>query len=196
MFGYRSPGPRVSLTTDRMVVRLVNERDGWRMADYYDANRDYLTPWEPIRDHSYFRASGWQTRLTVMTEQQRQGAAYYFILTDPKDEEVLGVANFSNVVRGCFYACYLGYSLGEKWQGQGLMQEGLTTAIRYMQRQQKIHRIMANYMPRNQRSGNLLSRLGFEKEGYARDYLLINGVWEDHVLTALTWNEGSADKYC
>jgi len=179
-----------------MVVRLVNDRDAWRMADYYAANRDYLTPWEPIRDQSYFQPSGWQPRLSIMTEQQRQGAAYYFILLDPTGQEVMGVANFSNVVRGCFYACYLGYSLGEKWQGQGLMQEALQAAIRYMQRQHKIHRIMANYMPRNQRSGNLLARLGFEKEGYARQYLLINGVWEDHVLTALTWAEGSADKYC
>ncbi|GAA0476958.1 MULTISPECIES: ribosomal protein S5-alanine N-acetyltransferase [Tatumella] len=196
MFGYRTASSRVSLTTDRMVVRLVNDRDAWRMADYYAGNRAYLMPWEPIRDQSYFQASGWQARLSVMTEQQRQGAAYYFILLDPSEQEVMGVANFSNVVRGCFYACYLGYSLGEKWQGQGLMQEALQAAIRYMQRQHKIHRIMANYMPRNQRSGNLLARLGFEKEGYARQYLLINGVWEDHVLTALTREDGSADKYC
>ncbi|WP_234013096.1 GNAT family N-acetyltransferase, partial [Cronobacter dublinensis] len=47
---------------------------------------------------------------------------------------------------------YLGYSLGEKWQGQGLMFEALTSAIRYMQRSQHMHRIMANYMPHNQRS--------------------------------------------
>lgn len=90
MFGYRSMGPRVSLTTDRMVVRLVNERDAWRMADYYAGNRDYLMPWEPIRDQSYFQPSGWQTRLSIMAEQQRQGAACYFILTDPDSEEVMG----------------------------------------------------------------------------------------------------------
>lgn len=44
---------------------------------------------------------------------------------------------------------------------------------------------MANYMPHNQRSGNLLRRLGFVVEGYARDYLLINGRWEDHIQTSL-----------
>jgi ribosomal-protein-alanine N-acetyltransferase len=43
---------------------------------------------------------------------------------------------------------------------------------------------MANYMPRNDRSGRLLGRLGFEKEGYAKRYLKIEGLWEDHVLTA------------
>jgi ribosomal-protein-alanine N-acetyltransferase len=35
------------------------------------------------------------------------------------------------------------------------------------------------------RSGRLLGRLGFVIEGYARDYLLVNGRWEDHVLTSL-----------
>ncbi|RQM45250.1 GNAT family N-acetyltransferase, partial [Aeromonas caviae] len=52
-------------------------------------------------------------------------------------------------------------------------------------RERGLHRIMASYMPANLRSGALLERLGFEQAGYARDYLMINGRWEDHVLTAL-----------
>jgi ribosomal-protein-alanine N-acetyltransferase len=48
------------------------------------------------------------------------------------------------------------------------------------------HRIMANYLPHNERSGRLLRRLGFVVEGYARDYLYIHGAWRDHILTALT----------
>lgn len=48
-----------------------------------------------------------------------------------------------------------------------------------------LHRIQAAYLPHNERSGALLDRLGFEKEGFARRYLKINGVWEDHILTSL-----------
>ncbi|WP_075180972.1 ribosomal protein S5-alanine N-acetyltransferase [Pantoea sp. 1.19] len=186
MFGYRSNMPKVRLTTDRLVVRLVHERDAWRMADYYAENRAFLQPWEPLRDDSHCYPSGWQARLGLITEMHRQGSAYYFVVMDPQETCVRGVANFSNVLRGAFHACYLGYSLGEQWQGQGMMFEALQAAIRYMQRQQRMHRIMANYMPHNQRSGNLLTRLGFEREGYAKAYLLINGRWQDHVLTALT----------
>lgn len=47
MFGYRSNVPKVRLTTDRLVVRLVHERDAWRLADYYAENRHFLKPWEP-----------------------------------------------------------------------------------------------------------------------------------------------------
>ncbi|KML67519.1 ribosomal protein S5-alanine N-acetyltransferase [Pectobacterium peruviense] len=186
MFGYRSTPARVQLTTDRLVVRLAHEHDAWRLAEYYSENRDFLKPWEPVRDASHCYPSGWQARLSVINEMHKQGSAYYFLLLDPNENEVCGVANFSNVLRGSFHACYLGYSLGQKWQGQGLMYEALQSALHYMQRQQHMHRIMANYMPHNQRSGNLLTRLGFEREGYAKDYLLIDGKWQDHVLTALT----------
>ncbi|WP_233980727.1 ribosomal protein S5-alanine N-acetyltransferase [Pectobacterium versatile] len=186
MFGYRSTPARVQLTTDRLVVRLAHERDAWRLAEYYSENRDFLKPWEPVRDASHCYPSGWQARLSVINDMHKQGSAYYFLLLDQNENEVYGVANFSNVLRGSFHACYLGYSLGQKWQGQGLMYEALQPAIRYMQRQQYMHRIMANYMPHNQRSGGLLTRLGFEREGYAKNYLLIDGKWQDHVLTALT----------
>ncbi|OCQ53022.1 putative ribosomal N-acetyltransferase YdaF [Photorhabdus australis subsp. thailandensis] len=186
MFGYRSTLPKVRLITDRMVLRLVYERDAYRLAEYYSENHEFLQPWEPTRDKSHCQPSGWMNRLNLITEMQRQSAAFHFLLLEPNENEVMGVANFSNILRGAFHACYLGYSLGEKWQGKGLMYEALQPAIRYMQRQQGMHRIMANYMPDNHRSGKLLERLGFEREGYARKYLMINGVWQDHVLTALT----------
>ena len=41
-------------------------------------------------------------------------------------------------------------------------------------------------MPSNERSARLLHRLGFVIEGHAKKYLLINGQWEDHILTSLT----------
>ncbi len=44
MFGYRSNVPKVRLTTDRLVVRLVHERDARRLADYYAENRQFLKP--------------------------------------------------------------------------------------------------------------------------------------------------------
>lgn len=64
------------------------------------------------------------------------------------------------------------------------MHEALEAGLAWAFGELDLHRVMANHLPRNQRSARLLQRLGFEREGYARDYLRIAGQWEDHVLTA------------
>ncbi|STK55256.1 ribosomal-protein-alanine acetyltransferase [Escherichia coli] len=94
MFGYRSNVPKVRLTTDRLVVRLVHDRDAWRLADYYAENRHFLKPWEPVRDESHCYPSGWQARLGMINEFHKQGSAFYFGLFDPDEKEIIGVANF------------------------------------------------------------------------------------------------------
>ena len=109
----------------------------------------------------------------------------HFALLTPDGEQMIGACNFSGIIRGAFQACYLGYHIDEAHQGQGLMQEALEAGIGYMFDSQNLHRIMANYIPGNDRSARLLERLGFEREGYAKAYLNIAGRWQDHVLTAL-----------
>ncbi len=71
-------------------------------------------------------------------------------------------------------------------QGQGYMTEALREVVRFSFQDFGLHRLMAGYMPRNLGSGRVLEKLGFEKEGQAKDFLFIAGTWEDHILTALT----------
>ena len=118
MFGYRSASPKVRLTTDRMVVRLVHERDAYRPADYYAENRTFLKPRSRCATKATVILPAGR-RAGMITEMQKQGSAYYFILLDPEEQEVRGVANFSNVLRGSFHACFLGYSLGRNGRGKG-----------------------------------------------------------------------------
>ena len=53
----------------------------------------------------------------------------------------------------------LGYGLDAAYEGRGMMREALEVAIGYMFADQNLHRIQANYVPRNERSGGLLRRL-------------------------------------
>ncbi|MCW7036703.1 ribosomal protein S5-alanine N-acetyltransferase [Escherichia coli] len=144
-------------------MRLVHDRDAWRLADYYAENRHFLKPWEPVRDESHCYPSGWQARLGMINEFHKQGSAFYFGLFDPDEKRLLALPIFQCCSR--LFSCLLSRLFDwAKWQGKGLMFEALSAAIRYMQRTQHIHRIMANYMPHNKRSGDLLARLGFEKK--------------------------------
>lgn len=172
------------LTTPRAVLRLVEVSDAWKLLRYREQNREHLAPWEPLREASYYTLDHCVQTLAESREAVRLDRAYPFFALDLAGQEILACFTFSNVVRGVFQACHLGYSVTARRQGQGLMQEVLGTALPWVFDALDMHRVMANYMPRNERSGKLLEALGFEREGYAKRYLQIAGRWEDHVLTS------------
>ena len=173
------------LYSERLQVRLLEPHEKDLMVRFRDENRDYLKPWEPLRRPDFFTEGFWEIQLRLTLRDFREGASAGFVLLSPVENEVLGVCNYTNIVRGTFQSCQLGYALAEKHQHKGLMFEALSMTNQYMFDDLGLHRIMAGYLPHNGRSGKLLDRLGFEKEGLARKYLKINGRWEDHLLTSL-----------
>ena len=173
------------LYSERLQVRLLEPHEKDLMVRFRDENRDYLKPWEPLRRPDFFTEGFWEIQLRLTLRNFREGASAGFVLLSPVENEVLGVCNYTNIVRGTFQSCQLGYALAEKHQHKGLMFEALSMTNQYMFDDLGLHRIMAGYLPHNGRSGKLLDRLGFEKEGLARKYLKINGRWEDHLLTSL-----------
>lgn len=168
-----------------ITIRTAEPTDGKLISDYFISNREHLKPWEPSREDAFYTQAGWTQRLIKLNELHRMGLGYYLLILDTHSGEMLGTISFSNMSRFPFHACNVGYSLGKNAQGKGAMSRGLKLAVKYMFSVQNIHRIMASYMPRNHRSEAVLQRLGFEREGFAKDYLLIDGQWEDHNLTSL-----------
>jgi [ribosomal protein S5]-alanine N-acetyltransferase len=181
------------LTTDRLIVRLAVVRDAPAVLRFYTGNREHLTPWWPQWRDEQFTLRFWQRAIDSNLQEFREERAVRFFLFPREDPgRVIGLANYNQIVRGVAHYTILGYGLAAEAEGQGLMREALEPTIRYMFDEFGMHRIMANYVPQNVRSGALLKRLGFAVEGYARDYLLINGRWEDHILTALVNSEWKA----
>jgi [ribosomal protein S5]-alanine N-acetyltransferase len=174
------------ITCDRVFARMASNKDIPSILDYFIENETYLTPYYPSWQDDFFTQEYWQLQVEINYQEfinDRSLRLFIFPKTNPY--EIIGTINFSNFVRGAAQYCILGYSLAENQQGKGYMSEALQGAVIYMFRELKMHRIMANYMPHNRRSGNVLRKLGFVVEGYARDYLMINGKWEDHILTSL-----------
>ncbi len=176
------------LETSRLLLTVPGVDAAPRALAYYERNRARLEPTSPPWAEGFFTLEHWQRRLAFGRAQLHEAASARLFLFRRGHEhgDVIGVANFTEVVRGAFQACYLGYSIDAAHEGQGLMHEALEAAIPWVFDNLRLHRIMANYLPTNERSGALLRRLGFVVEGYARDYLLIAGRWRDHVLTSRT----------
>ncbi|MEO3432795.1 GNAT family N-acetyltransferase [Inquilinus sp. CAU 1745] len=185
------PPPPPLLTGQRVTVALARESDATALLAFQRRNRDHLAPWSPPVSDAFYTLSYWrQWTGAARALYDREQAARLVIRPINEDGEqppaVIGQVNFSNIIRGPFQAAYLGYHLDGERQGEGLMVEALRLSIGFMFAEFGLHRIMANHMPENARSARVLEKLGFEREGFARDYLFIDGAWRDHVLTALT----------
>ena len=176
------------LKTARLVVRLARPGMQGAMARFLAENFEgHLDRWSPPAASAFFTEGFWRDRLAIAVEEFHAGRAVRFVLQDPGPESgaVIGTCNYTNIVRGPFLACHLGYQIARSHEGRGLMAEALRATNAFAFRELRLHRIQANYRPENERSGRLLERLGFVREGLARDYLFIDGAWRDHVLTAL-----------
>jgi ribosomal-protein-alanine N-acetyltransferase len=177
--------PRIE--TDRHVLTIPPADAAPRLLAYAVDNEQHLARWEPPHPEGFFTESYWRRRLEKNREEHDADASLRLCIFRRGDEQgpVLGHANYSNFVRSAFLACTLGYSVDRRAEGKGVMREALAAANAYVFGELGMHRIMANYMPINERSGRLLRSLGFVVEGYARDYLFIGDGWRDHVLTSL-----------
>jgi ribosomal-protein-alanine N-acetyltransferase len=162
--------PRIN--TDNLILRLPEPKDIPAILRYFKENEAHLSPFDPKRPNDFYTESFWKERIPKYLEAFHSDQAIRLYLFDAKnDEEVIGTLEFSQIARGPFQACYLGYGIAKKHEGKGLMYEGAKAAILYAFDKLNIHRIMANHLPDNHRSGRLLQRLGFTKECIAKDYL-------------------------
>lgn len=176
------------LATGRLSVRLARPGMQAAMVRFLEENfPGHLSRWSPPPAQAFFTEAFWTERLALAVEEFEAGRAVRFVLQDkgPEDGEILGTCNYTNIVRGAFRACHLGYQIARAREGKGLMAEALRASNGFMFDTMRLHRIMANYRPENARSARLLQRLGFVREGLAKDYLYIDGAWCDHVLTSL-----------
>ncbi len=181
-----NPKDYLPIETERLTLRIPEPEEAPKMGAYRRQNRQHLDPWEPLRPPTFYEDHYWNIDIKTMHVEFHHGESLRLSLF-PKDEEnppIIGVCNYTQVMRGAFQACFLGYSMDHRYQGRGLMSEALSASLDFIFKVYRLNRVMANYMPKNERSGRLLKQLGFNVEGYARDYLRIAGHWEDHIMTS------------
>jgi ribosomal-protein-alanine N-acetyltransferase len=179
------PPVPIVLTTSRLILVSPEIDHAEEMLRYHQRNRRNFQPWEPKREESFYSIEAMRTRILAMQEAMSKRLALHLLFRAPGSTTIVGECGFTNIVRGPFQACHLGFSVCQDFEGRGLMREGLQCAIGFVFKELALHRIMANYRPENERSHRLLHRLGFEQEGRARAYLKIDGRWTDHILSSL-----------
>jgi len=179
---------------DGIVLCDLAVVDPAAMADYHTRNRTHLANAMPLRPPAFYTTDGWRRlciayRSAVPGERELQ-------LVMLQGEQVIGTVGLTQIQRGAFQACHMGYGIDAGYQGRGWVRWAATQGIAFAFGPLGLHRVMAQYVPDNLRSARVLQSLGFQIEGHARRYLQLNGVWRDHVLTSKLRDDeqGSGEK--
>lgn len=182
----RDPTP--VLTGPRIVLRAPRPRDydSWRALR--KRSREFLRPFEPRWTEADLNRRAFGARLWRSRREAQRGTDYSFLIFEhtAAGETLVGGLTISNIRRRAAQYANLGYWMGQEFAGRGLMSEAVGLLLPFYFDTLGLHRLHAAFLPHNQASRRVLEKNGFREEGYAENYLQIDGRWADHVLFALT----------
>ncbi|HEY5072707.1 MAG TPA: GNAT family protein [Caulobacteraceae bacterium] len=148
-------------------------------------SREFLKPWEPIWPIDDLTKAAWRRRLTAYAQDMERGAAYPFLVFRRPDFAMVGGVTISNVRRGVAQMAQIGYWIGEPFARRGHTLAAVKAVTSFCFERLCLHRVEAACIPTNEASRGVLAKAGFRREGLARAYLRINGIWRDHLLFGL-----------
>jgi len=184
--------PATRLVGRRVTLRPPARDDFDEWAQLREASRRFLTPWEPTWSQDALTRASYRQRLFHYAAEWRSGQGYNFFLFGNVGGALLGGIGLSQIRHGVADSGGLGYWMGQQFAGQRYMTEGLALMLGFAFGRLKLHRVEAACLPHNEASRTVLAKNGFREEGYAKEYLCIDGRWQDHVLFAILRDEWAA----
>ena len=168
-----------------VYLRPPEMRDFEPWAALREKSRAFLTQWEPTWPGDDLTRAAFRRRLRRHEQEIDNDEAYPFLIFREGDNALLGGLTLGQIKRGVAQSATLGYWMGAPYAGMGYMSRAVRAMTGFAFTVLRLHRIEAACLPHNEASVRLLERNGFKREGLARAYLRINGLWQDHVLFAL-----------
>jgi ribosomal-protein-alanine N-acetyltransferase len=174
--------PLPSVAGEGVLLRIPQAPDYADWTALREGSRDFLTPWEPTWPADDLSRSAFRRRIRRYSEDLRTDQGYAFLIIRSSDNALVGGLTLANIRRGVAQAGSIGYWMGRPFVRQGYMTAAVRAIIPFAFTSLRLHRLEAACIPTNGGSIRLLEKTGFVREGYAREYLCINGIWQDHLL--------------
>ncbi|HNR78486.1 MAG TPA: GNAT family protein [Parvularculaceae bacterium] len=172
---------------ERGAVRLrapqLSDYEAWRALR--EESRAHLTRWEPDWTKKDVEIEAFRTRLRLQEKLFRAAVALSFFVCLKDGGRLVGGVTLSDIRRQAAQSAVIGYWIGAPFLRRGHGGDAVAAVVDYAIRDGGLNRIEAACQPGNSASLGLLQKLGFKEEGFARDYLHINGAWRDHLLFSL-----------
>lgn len=179
-----SSDPTPSIRADGLLLRYPRMEDYEEWAQLRQESRSFLAPWEPIWPLDDLTRQSYRRRMKRYHDDMIADISYTFFIFEPTTGSLMGGLTLGNVRRGVSQSATLGYWMGQPFAGRGIMTKAVRLAKMYAFDKLGLRRIEAGCIPSNTPSIRVLEANGFDREGYAKEYLCIAGVWQDHYLYA------------
>jgi len=174
--------------TERLVLRVIDGTFVQLVLDYFNRNREHLREFDPLRSENFYTVENRKKAIEqelVDIANGEQLRLWIFEKSDVNFEKIVGTICFSNIIRGFFLSCYVGYSIDFEERNKEYITESLKKGVEIMFDEYKLHRIEATVMPQNIPSLQVLKKVNFKNEGLSKKYQKINGKWENHLHMVL-----------
>lgn len=170
----------LKLESERLLLRVLFEDQAGLTTQFYNRNWLYLSAWEPNIDIRFTSQETQEMILRYEFEQLKQGhfIRYWYSRKDAP-EKLLGSVCFQRITGAPFHSCEIGYKQDEASSGRGYATEAAMTAMTHLFRDCSVHRIEALVEQSNPSSIRMAERLGFEREGIARQAVFLRNSWQD-----------------
>ena len=152
------------------------------LPEFYRRNREFFRKYEPLRSPEFYSLRVQQELLGDEIAAQKTGSSCCFYIQEAGAQSgIIGTISLTGIIRGAFCSAFLGYKMDQEYINKGYMTMAVGMVTEYAFQNLGLHRIEANVMPWNEASLRVLEKNGYVKEGLAKNYLKINGKWEDHI---------------
>jgi ribosomal-protein-alanine N-acetyltransferase len=165
---------------ERIYIRDLRVSDAAAILALRMRNQNHLAPNDPIRPEEFYTITGQQNALSKGIDDWMQDRSYGFGIFLKENDHFIGRVGLNNVVRGPAQFSDIGYFIDMEHTRMGYVSEAVQLVVKFAFEIAKLHRVQAGVMPWNRASIGVMDKTGFEYEGLARQYILINGKWEDH----------------
>jgi ribosomal-protein-serine acetyltransferase len=178
------------IRTKRLRLRAPERSDLTPLHEAISETLPELVCWLPWAQPNHGRADSRQYIRHARTSRGR-GLALEYIVEDARTDRLLGIMSLHRID---WYRrmAGLGYWIRRSAWGEGVATEAGQAVLARAFRTGELHRVEAHVALENRASQRVVEKLGFQREGVARQIEYVNGRYLDHIQYSLLRTDKSA----
>ena len=162
------------------TIRIVHQDDIDELTGLLVRSREFLAPFEPRREDSYFTAAYQRKLISAKLAAHESGSEVPFIIIE--DDKIVGQLTLDRIEFGPYKSADIGYWVAQSHGGRGIATRAVSKVLSYAWEELGLRRIQAATLPDNEPSMRVLVNNGFVECGNVKSYMEIAGERRDHIL--------------